>query len=63
MVSDLTGMKKDDAVEALEKAGLILGNIGIVVSDGDKGTVINQDPPVGSNLGTGSKVDITINGE
>ena len=32
-------MKKDDAVEALEKAGLILGNIGIVVSDGDKGTV------------------------
>ena len=55
-------MKKDDAVEALEKA-LILGNIGIVVSDGDKGTVINQDPPVGSNLGTGSKVDITINGE
>ncbi len=56
-------MKKDDAVEALEKAGLILGNIGIVVYDGDKGTVINQDPPVGSNLGTGSKVDITINGE
>ena len=42
-------MKKDDAVEALEKAGLILGNIGIVVYDGDKGTVINQDPPVGSN--------------
>ena len=62
-VPDLRGMKKDDAVEALENAGLILGNIEIVVVDGDKGIVINQEPPAGSNLETGSKVNITINSE
>ena len=62
-VPDLTGMTKDDAVETLDNAGLELGNIAIVITDGDKGTVINQVPPAGSNLGTGSRVDITMNGE
>ena len=62
-VPDLTGMKKDDAAEVLEKSGLELGNIAIVITDGDKGTVVNQDPPAGSNLGAGSRVDITVNGE
>ena len=56
-------MKKDDAAEVLEKSGLELGNIAIVITDGDKGTVVNQDPPAGSNLGAGSRVDITVNGE
>ena len=62
-VPDLTGMKTDDAAEVLEKSGLELGNIAIVITDGDKGTVVNQDPPAGSNLGAGSRVDITVNGE
>ena len=62
-VPDLTGMKTDDAAEVLEKSGLDLGNIAIVITDGDKGTVVNQDPPAGSNLGAGSRVDITVNGE
>lgn len=50
-------------METLDNAGLELGNIAIVITDGDKGTVINQVPPAGSNLGTGSRVDITMNGE
>ena len=63
IVPDLTGMTKDDAVAALKEVGLELGNITYVISDNEKGVVENQDPPAGTNLGSGSSVDITINGE
>ena len=63
IVPDLTGMTKDDAVAALKEAGLELGNITYVISDNEKGVVETQDPPAGTNLGSGSSVDITINGE
>jgi beta-lactam-binding protein with PASTA domain len=57
-------MTKDDAVVALKEAGLELGNISYVISsDDEKGVVERQDPPAGSSLGSGSSVDITINGE
>ena len=57
IVPDLTGMTKDDAVAA----DLELGNITYVISDNEKGVVEKQDPPAGTNLGSGSSVDITIN--
>ncbi len=63
IVPDLTGMTKDDAVAALKEAGLELGNITYVISDNEKGVVEKQDPPVGTNLGSGSSVDISINEE
>lgn len=64
IVPDLTGMTKDDAVVALKGAGLELGNITYIISaDNEKGVVEKQDPPAGSNLGSGSSVDIIINGE
>ncbi len=63
IVPDLIGMTKDDAVVALKGAGLELGNITYVISDNEKGVVEKQDPPVGTNLGSGSSVDITINEE
>ncbi len=63
IVPDLTGMTKDDAVAALKEADLELGNITYVISDNEKGVVENQDPPAGTNLGSGSSIDITINEE
>ena len=53
----------DDAVAALKEVGLVLGNITYVISDNEKGVVENQDPPAGTNLGSGSSIDITINEE
>ena len=55
--------KEDDAVAALKEVGLVLGNITYVISDNEKGVVENQDPPAGTNLGSGSSIDITINEE
>ena len=63
IVLDLTGMTKNDAVAALKEVGLVLGNITYVISDNEKGVVENQDPPAGTNLGSGSSIDITINEE
>ena len=60
IVLDLTGMTKNDAVAALKEVGLVLGNITYVISDNEKGVVENQDPPAGTNLGSGSSIDITI---
>jgi beta-lactam-binding protein with PASTA domain len=56
-------MTKDDAVAALKEADLELGNITYVISDNEKGVVEKQDPPAGTNIGSGSSVDITINEE
>ena len=51
------------AVDATKEVGLVLGNITYVISDNEKGVVENQDPPAGTNLGSGSSIDITINEE
>ena len=59
-VPDLTGMTRDDAEETLIAAGFELGNIAIQTSDEENGKVTRQEPAAGTNLGTGSRVDITI---
>ena len=59
-VPDLSGMTRDDAEETLIAAGLELGNIAIQTSDEENGKVTGQEPAAGTNLGTGSRVDITI---
>ena len=59
-VPDLTGMTRDDAEETLIASGLELGNIAIQTSDEENGKVTGQEPAAGTNLGTGSRVDITI---
>ena len=53
-------MTRDDAEETLIASGLELGNIAIQTSDEENGKVTRQEPAAGTNLGTGSRVDITI---
>ncbi len=59
-VPNLTGLTKDQAVTALEEAGLKVGKIKEKSDPANAGKVILQSPKADSKLAPGAVVDITI---
>lgn len=60
---NLSGMSQNQAVSALQKLGLSVGNIDMEESDEPLGTVIHQSVSAGSEVKKGSTVDITLAAE
>jgi len=60
-VPDLRGLTKEEAITALENAGLQLGTVTQRASeDKDKGKVISQSIPKGTSVERGQKVNIVL---
>ncbi len=59
-VPAIVGKKLTEAQSLLAKAQLTLGKVGEVQGNEPKGTVKSVDPPVGTKLGSGDKVDVTV---
>ncbi|MFP4190712.1 MAG: PASTA domain-containing protein, partial [Candidatus Hydrogenedentota bacterium] len=60
-VPDVTGTDQAEAEEALEEAGLTLGEVTEEPSDDvDEGAVISQDPAADETLEEGASVDVVI---
>ena len=57
---DLQGLAKSAATEVLQKAGLTLGSVYEKFSDEEPGTVLMQDPAVGTKINRGTAIDITV---
>jgi serine/threonine-protein kinase len=61
-VPSLVGMTEDEAIAAIEEAGLEVGNIVAVDSQEPEGTVLGQTPPAGSKADAESSVDLEVSG-
>jgi len=60
-VPDLEGLSENEAKEALEDARLALGSVDEQETDeGEKGTVIDQDPAPNETKPEGTEVDIVV---
>ena len=60
-VPDVTGMEQADAEEALEEAGLSVGDVDEEYSDEvDEGVVISQDPAADETAEEGASVDLVM---
>lgn len=60
-IPDLSGMNAQEAEEALLESGLELGEIGEEFSDtAPPGSVIATAPEIGTEVGKGARVDLTI---
>jgi len=57
---DLKGLSKASALDRLQKMGLKVDSVYEKYSDDEPGTVIGQDPAIGSKISKGQKVDITV---
>ncbi|MBQ9480377.1 MAG: PASTA domain-containing protein, partial [Selenomonadaceae bacterium] len=57
---DLKGLTKSAATEVITKAGLNLDSIYEKYSEEEPGTVLSQDPAVGTKINRGSLIDITV---
>ena len=57
---DLQGLAKSAATEVLQKAGLTVGSIYEKYSDEEPGTVLMQDPAVGTKINRGTAIDLTV---
>ena len=57
---DLRGLTKANAEAKLKKLGLKLGTVDEEYADEDAGTVISQNPRVGSQIAKGQAVNITV---
>jgi serine/threonine-protein kinase len=58
-VPPVVGSTRDEATKTLQAAGFGVKLVGQVDPNSPEGTVINQDPPAGSDLAPGSVVTIT----
>ncbi len=59
-VPEIVGKKLSEAQTLLSKAQLTLGRVSEVQGNEPKGTVKSADPPVGTKLSSGDKVDVVI---
>ncbi len=60
-VPDVTGMKYEDAVTAIEDAGFQVGKVESQYDDTvEEGQVVSQNPKGGSKADKGSKIDIVV---
>ena len=60
-VPDLRDLSEEVAIEKIEEAGLALGEITLEYSERvDEGLVISQSPVAGSEVESGSSIDLTI---
>ena len=60
-VPDVTGKTEADATQALEDAGLSVGDVGEAADpDAEPGTVVRQDPAAGEEVDEGSAVGLTL---
>ena len=57
---DLKGLTKSAATEVITKAGLNLDSTYEKYSEEEPGTVLSQDPAVGTKINRGSLIDITV---
>jgi serine/threonine-protein kinase len=59
-VPNVTGAKQDAARDALERAGLKLGDVRAKASTEPAGTVIGQDPAANARVAPGTAVDLVV---
>ncbi|MCR4601299.1 MAG: Stk1 family PASTA domain-containing Ser/Thr kinase [Clostridia bacterium] len=59
-VPNIKSMSRSEAKNALEKAGLTLGEVSEDESDEDEGKIISQSPDAGSKVNSGSAVNAVI---
>jgi len=59
-VPDVVGSKRGPATNAIQDAGLTVGEQTTVEDAADRNTVLSQDPAAGSEVATGSAVNLTI---
>ena len=60
-VPDVTGKTEADATQALEDAGLSVGDVGEAADpDAEPGTVVRQDPAAGEEVDEGAAVGLTL---
>ncbi len=59
-VPPLEGLSQEAATRKLKDAGLSLGDVTPKASSEKAGTVLTSNPPVGSNVAVGSKVDLDV---
>ena len=57
---DLKGLSRLSAEDRLKKMGLKVGSVYEKVSDQEAWTVLEQEPPVGSRVTKGQKIDLTV---
>ena len=61
LVPDVADMSEDDAIEALEDAGFVVGEItGEFSDDVEAGNVISTDPATDSEVAQGSEIDLVV---
>ena len=62
-VPDVVGKQQVDAVQALNEAGLVLGDVSVNIAEGvPEGTVAEQNPTAGTEVDEGAKVDLVVSG-
>ena len=61
-VPSVVGLTQDEAIAAIEEAGLEVGNVDDVDSQEEEGTVLGQSPPAGSKADAESAVDLEVSG-
>ena len=59
-IPDLVGLTKFAAIERIQKMGLQVGSIYEKDSEKDPGTILSQDPAVGTKINRGQFIDLTI---
>jgi eukaryotic-like serine/threonine-protein kinase len=59
-VPQLKGLSQEDAEEALESAGLEVGEIRERNSARERGTVLSSDPKAGTEVAAGSRVNLSV---
>lgn len=59
-IPDLVGLTKFAAIERIQKMGLQVGSIYEKDSEKDPGTILAQDPAVGTKINRGQFIDLTI---
>ncbi len=57
---DLVGLTKSAATERIQKLGLQVGSIYEKDSEREPGTVVSQDPAVGTKINRGKIIDLTV---
>jgi serine/threonine-protein kinase len=59
-VPNVVGLTEDEAVAAIESAGLVVGERTTQPSEEPEGTVISQDPAAGEQVPGGSEVNLVV---
>lgn len=59
----IVGFSLEEATTTIEGAGLQIGDITLQPSDIENGRVLEQNPPAGTTLALGSRVDIVVSGD